>query len=177
VIYEAEFGPGGSDSIYRYTLTRCWEDEPQLFPVELREHPQVCLAIMLNPSKADHKIDDPTVAKLIRLARAWGFGTLWVRNIFALRSPYPEDLRKIADPVGPGNDRAILEAVMDPRVGLIIAAWGNNGKYRNRSAEVRNLLRRAGKPVFAFKISGEGEPEHPLYQREDMRPEGMVRYL
>jgi hypothetical protein len=35
---------------------------------------------------------------------------------------------------------------------------------KNAAALVSN--RKAGRPVHCFKISGEGRPEHPLYQTE-----------
>lgn len=124
------------------------------------------LFTMLNPSTADALKDDPTVAKCIRLARRWGFDGLQVRNIFAIRGTDPAVIKTAVDPVGPKNDAAIIEAAADVRCGIHVAAWGNHGSYGNRSQQVRRLLEELGKPVFCFRVSKQGEPEHPLYQRE-----------
>ena len=59
---------------YRYRLWREWSDEvPAVF-------------VMLNPSTADEIVNDPTVERCERRARAMGFGGLRVANIFALRA-------------------------------------------------------------------------------------------
>ena len=182
----AEFGEGG----YRYKLGRDWSGEqyPQL-PldvvlesagiIESRDPKQpfrYALFIMLNPSTADATRDDPTVAKCIRLARRWGFDGLQVRNIFAIRGTDPAVIKTAVDPVGPKNDAAIVEAAADPRCGLIVAAWGNHGSFGNRSQQVKKLLEELGKPVYCFRMSKHGEPEHPLYQRE-CGVEELVRWL
>jgi hypothetical protein len=182
--YHAGFGEGGTASKYRYTLSRYWAKlEPSLFACAEDRTAQLAVFIMLNPSTADATQDDPTVAKCMRLARRWGFGGLEVRNIFAWRATDPNELKvclaKGGDPTGGNmNDVAILNAVNDSRTGLVIAAWGNNGYIKDRATHVRALLKATGRIVYAFKISQNGEPEHPLYQPEGISPEnGMVRYL
>lgn len=76
------------DYKYRYILSRIWD-------IQL---PQIVF-IGLNPSTADALIDDPTQRRLIRFAQDWGYGGQTTVNLFALRSPYPEDLRKSEDPI------------------------------------------------------------------------------
>ena len=56
---------------YRYALWRKWADGPQV------------LFVMLNPSTADESVDDPTIRRCISFAKAWGFGSLSVGNLFA----------------------------------------------------------------------------------------------
>jgi hypothetical protein len=163
--------------MYRYTLRREWQPGLHVDPVRSSQH---ALFIMLNPSIADAFKDDPTVAKCMRLAMRWGFGALEVRNIFALRSTDPKGLRECDDPKGGlDNDIAIASAVNDMRTGLIVAAWGNHGTYRDRGAQVCALLKQSGRPVFAFKISAiTKQPHHPLYQREaGVTPEKLVRFM
>jgi hypothetical protein len=186
VEYRAGFGEGGTESIYRFTLSRLWyARSPGLFTKWDGEPgvSEVALFIMLNPSVADAKIDDPTVAKCMRLARAWGFGGVEVRNLFAYRATNPAGLKAAVkegiDPIGGAiNDAAIMSAVTSRDTGVIVAAWGNHGSLLRRSHLVREMLEQAKRPVYSFKISALKEPEHPLYQREDVTPDdGMVRYL
>src|SRR5690348_1743088 len=55
-----------------------------------------CVWLMLNPSDADAFKPDPTVTECIKRSRAVGADLMEVVNLFALRSPYPKDLRKRA---------------------------------------------------------------------------------
>ena len=121
--------------------------------------------IMLNPSTADANRDDPTIIKCIQFARNWDYGELMVGNLFAWRSPKPEDLLSVSDPVGPHNDAALLELAQ--RASRIVAAWGNRGELYGRSQTVRQMLSR---PLYALHITGSGQPGHPLYLPESAKP-------
>ena len=83
--------------------------------------------ICLNPSTADAENDDKTVRRIIGFARDWGFGGVLIGNLFALRSRDPSALYKSADPVGPDNDMYLRQ--MAEQSELIVAAWGNHGRY------------------------------------------------
>lgn len=196
----AGFGPDGALSMYRYTLRREWRSKPDGLVAPCYQHDSFqtrcndcremnglplyeraakhALFMMLNPSTADAFIDDPTVAKCMRLARRWGFGAVEVRNIFALRSTDPAGLYQSADPVGPENNRAITEAITDKRTGLIVAAWGNHGTFLDRGTAVVQLLRESRNPIYAFTITKQQQPAHPLYQPEaGLQPENLVRFV
>jgi hypothetical protein len=84
---------------YRYTLTRTWVPDLPLINF-----------VMLNPSTADEVVNDPTVERCERRARMWNCGGLIVTNIFAWRSTDPDELRRVADPVGPDKDDALVES-------------------------------------------------------------------
>jgi hypothetical protein len=73
------------DGANRLILTRRWADGPQ-----------VCF-IGLNPSTADHLVDDPTVRRWMHFGRAWGFGGIVAVNLYPFRSSSPDECRRWAD--------------------------------------------------------------------------------
>jgi hypothetical protein len=135
--------------LYRYRLWREWGDGRRTL-----------LWIMLNPSTADHLgNNDPTIERCERRAFAWGFDRVEIVNLFALRSPDPRILRKAPNPIGPENDRAILEAADEART--ILCAWGALGALGSRASRVRALL--GDRPLSCLALTKSGEPAHPLY--------------
>ncbi len=137
------------DSRYRYALTRIWAPGPQV------------LFVMLNPSTATEVQNDPTVERCERRARALGFGSFAVANIFAFRATDPRVMRAEPDPVGPENDRAIHDLART--ADLVICAWGTHGAHLDRGAVVKSLLGTTGKDLFHLGLSQAGHPKHPLY--------------
>ncbi len=138
-----------SSGRYRYSLWRIWD----------AAQPGV-LFILLNPSTADARRDDPTLRRCVGFARQWGFGGVSIVNLFALRSAAPRDLRNAADPVGPRNDGAIVAARRAAT--LAVAAWGNDGAWQRRDEAVLALLRPFGE-LFCLGRTARGAPRHPLY--------------
>lgn len=115
---------------------------------------------LLNPSTADARVLDPTLTRCLGFARRWGFGHMEVVNAFALRSTYPGVLKKHADPVGPGNDRAIRRAAA--RADLVVAGWGAHARLHDRHDAVIALLTGVCEPV-CWDTTKDGLPKHPLY--------------
>ena len=138
---------------YRYALWRTWD----------AIKPRV-LFIALNPSKADETNDDPTLNRCINFAYKWGYGGLSIGNLFAFRSTDPQQLKLNDDPIGPANDRWLKQLHREST--LTVAAWGNHGKYLNRSDQVLRSL----KSIFYLQINKTGEPAHPLYLKGSLKP-------
>lgn len=130
---------------YRYALWRKWAAGPQV------------LFLMLNPSIADGSVDDPTIRRCIGFARSWGFGSLAVGNLFAVRTPDPIVMKRSSSPVGPENDARLRE--LQDSASLVVAAWGNDGAFRGRSDAVRGFLR----APHVLGLTRLGQPRHPLY--------------
>lgn len=84
-------------------------------------------------------------------------------NLFAFRATDPADMKSAAEPIGKKNDEWLKKLANES--GLVVAAWGNNGAFLNRSSEVRSLL---GKLCY-LKLNKSGEPAHPLYQKAGLR--------
>lgn len=135
---------------YRYRLSRVWD-------LTLPR----CLFVMLNPSTASAHVLDPTVTRCHRFALDWGHGSFEVVNIFAHRSTDPRALRTVADPVGPGNNDAILAAA--DAADLVVAAWGVHGALHDRGPAVHALLTGAGHALHHLRMTSSGHPGHPLY--------------
>lgn len=124
----------------------------------------------LNPSTADEKTNDPTVRRCITYATDWGFGAFIMLNLFAFRATDPKDMKAAADPVGPDNNGAL--SMITSKADMVIVAWGNDGAYRDRSAEVmQHVISR--RPVYHLGLNSSGEPKHPLYLKRNLNPTEM----
>jgi hypothetical protein len=135
---------------YRYRLTRRWQPDGP------------CLTfVMLNPSRADHEREDPTLRRCIHLAQGWGYGSLVVVNLFAYCTAYPKELRHVVDPIGPENDAYLLPAVEQGNRCLL--AWGNQGHWRDRDQAVLELLAPRRSRLYCLGRNRTGCPRHPLY--------------
>jgi hypothetical protein len=132
----------------------------------------------VNPSTADHTIDDQTVMK-------WrGFSEriptpkcnvirFVVGNLFAYRSTDVTMLKQVDDPVGIMNDHWIDKII--EKSDILIPCWGNISKVpvdlRWRVDEMNDKLRASGKPVFCFGKTKSGCPKHPLMLGYDTKIE------
>lgn len=162
---------------YRYTLSRSLDHQSVYDPdVEgSKSRRRRCLFVMLNPSTADALVNDPTIEKCVKLARAWGHQRLDVGNLYAYRATDPKALRRsagIADLgmgiIGPKNDDWLRN--MASLADTIVLGWGNNSPLPERALDVVRLLQRCRTEppaLWCLKQNKDGSPIHPLYQRDD----------
>ncbi len=141
------------DRLHRFMLWRVFD--------EAKPH---AVFIGLNPSTADEFVDDPTIRRCIDYARDWGFGSMFMVNIFAYRATNPQDMKRYPLPVGPGNSKWIREACAD--AGVVICCWGNHGAWNDRGAAVARMLQANGVRLNALRVSTTGQPCHPLYLKK-----------
>lgn len=91
-------------------------------------------------------------------------------NLFAYISPYPQDLKKIDDPIGENNNEYLLEVAK--MADKIILAWGNafNGEvFNKREKEVLELLKDYS--CYCIKKTRDDKfPRHPLYLSSELKP-------
>jgi len=152
---EEHSSPGGHgaavlspDGARRYLLTRRWDVGPLM------------CSVMLNPSTADATIDDATITRCVRRARALPlFGGIAVVNLFSLRATGPRELARHPDPVGPVNDSFIVRTCQS--AGLVVVAWGAHGSRLGRDADVTALLNRHGIRPYCLGTTRPGQPRHP----------------
>lgn len=138
---------------YRFALWRIWDEA----------RPYV-LFVGLNPSTADEKYDDPTIKRCINYAKDWGYGGIYVANLFAYRATNPKEIYLKNDPIGANNDDWLKK--LSHEAGITVAAWGNHGLFLGRSKVVSKQL----KNLYALKINKSGEPAHPLYLPATSKP-------
>lgn len=150
------------DERYRYLLTRTWGGGPRI------------AWVMLNPSTADERVNDPTVARCCAFSMRWGAGGLVVANLFALRATDPDELKATAFPGGDAvNDAAIRMALIFSA--RAIAAWGVHGRLMARGEIVRRIAEELGVHFEALGETKDGEPRHPLYVHGSTRPKPYER--
>lgn len=141
---------------YRYLLWRQWDWHEDFKQV---------LFIGLNPSTADEHKDDPTLRRCMGFAKDWGYSGLLLMNVFAFCTSEPKALKMSSAPIGPDNDRILNER--KAQASLIIAAWGMHCS-EEREHQVCKLI---GKTIYCLGQTKAGRPRHPLYLRQDTKPE------
>jgi hypothetical protein len=147
-----------ADGKYRYHLRR-----------KLTAGGGIATFIMLNPSTADARVDDPTIRKCIGFCQRWGCGELHVANLFAVRATDPASMRQADDPVGPDNFDW-LQRIVNMTVnrvgrclsGRIVCAWGTHGSHMDQDQRVLGRIEDICKPM-CLGVTQDGQPRHPLY--------------
>lgn len=114
---------------------------------------EVVVWVMLNPSTATETRLDPTLRRCADFTKAWGGRAMIIANRFAFRSPYPADLKRTRDPIGPHN-QAVLDALADGPYRIVVG-WGAHGGAVNPFT--------ARREVWCLGYNDDGSPVHPLY--------------
>ena len=126
----------------RFTLSRIWD----------KKKPKL-LYIMLNPSIADDKKDDPTIKRLMFFTKKYRYGGFYVANLFTQITPYPKELNM--ENLSKKNNLKIINDLIK-KSDSIVYAWGN------LVSEPRELLEIIDSPL-CFGKNLNGTPKHPLY--------------
>lgn len=145
---------------YRYELTREWA-------LAKNRKPKTVTFIMLNPSTADDKEDDPTIKRCVAFARDNGANRLIVANLFAYRTSSVSELKEMRthdDIVGPEYWDRLAATVRKSQT--IILGWGKDGGILEQDKAVLEFLKLEVKGTFyCLTINKDGSPKHPLYIR------------
>lgn len=152
LIYDQKGALFSDDRRYRYVLWRIWNPDLPLI-----------LFIGLNPSTACETQNDPTISRVIQFAKTWNYGGIYMCNLFAYVTPYPEELKRIIDPICE-NDihlKAYGSLCQD-----ILFAWGNFKEAENRAKLISSWFSNA----ICLGKNKNGTPKHPLYISSDTKP-------
>lgn len=152
-------------NLLRWTLGRCWDGGDR------RESPGI-LFIMLNPSTADFRQDDPTIRRCRGFATREGFGSFEAVNLCPWRATDPQEMIdnfELWKPRLDENIEKIGEAV--GRTAVHVCAWG---------AHVDKLRRVAGRDIdlevlelleipqcLGHTKAKQPHPRHPLMVKRD----------
>lgn len=135
------------DRKYRYVLTRTWD----------KTKPKIAFC-GLNPSTADEIDEDNTIGRVMNFASSNGFGGMYMLNLFAWVSRYPEELGTCGDPIA-DNDRYLKE--YSTKVERIVFCWGAF-KVFGRDNKVIEMFPKA----YCLGQNPDGSPKHPLYLKK-----------
>ena len=130
---------------YRYVLYRIWD----------KEKPKI-IFIGLNPSTANETTDDPTIRRVKRFAREWGYGGVYMMNLFAWVTAYPDELVKCPDPIA-DNDYWLKKMAHLSKD--VLFAWGSFSEAKERAKQVIEMFPNA----VCLGLTKDGSPKHPLY--------------
>lgn len=118
----------------------------------------------VNPSTAGAEAEDHTTMKWRGFTLCNGGGYYIAGNPFGYRATDVRELAKVADPIGPDNDRHIGEIILD--ADILVPCWGRRDKLtlslRHHLDALAARLHASGKPVKVFGLTASGDPKHPL---------------
>jgi len=137
----------------RYMLFRIWDNTK----------PKVAF-IGLNPSTANETEPDPTITRVCNFANSWGYGGVYMLNLFSIISPKPAILKKHPDPIGHLNDSIIKQYTNESET--VIFAWGDFQEAKERAETIIKMFPSAK----ALIINKSGSPRHPLYVKGNVKP-------
>lgn len=140
------------DREYRYLLWRVWD-----------ERKPYAMFIGLNSSTANENMEDPTIRRCLGFAGKWGYGGLYMGNLYGLVTTNPVFLKVSSDPIG-DNDKHLIPAAL--KAGIVVVAWGSFKEVEGRDKEVLDQL----PDTYCMGLTKNGYPRHPLYLRADTKP-------
>ena len=131
---------------HRYLLNYQWDENKK--PVHF---------IGLNPSSASPDRPDPTLNRCISYSKKWGYGGLFITNLFSFISADPKILKNYDAPFDERTDYWIkkVSGVCDRN----ILIWGNHGSFQSRNLKVLKYLKNS----YCLSTNKNGSPSHLLY--------------
>ena len=155
-IYERD-----NDNLNRYSLGQVIEENGRTL---------ICFGI--NPSTACPDSLDNTINKIIRIACYNGYDNWIMLNIYPQRATNPDDLHNIADETIIKRNLEIISQTLETfNESDVLFAYGNliskRSYLRPCLEQISELLKSKSKTIKVIKLTKEGNPVHPLYQRNN----------
>lgn len=162
------------DALFRRKLVRRIGDGPTL-----------CVA-MQNPSTARAEEDgknDQTINRLVGFCERLGYGKLVVVNWSFRRATHPHDLynwlRQLDWRAREDHFKEALEIAVEEasKATLFVAAWGAGHYGEAQPREFAFKLRMRRVDLYAFGLTHDGRPKHPLARGRSRLPDGAKPFL
>lgn len=138
------------------------------------KHTLICCGV--NPSFASPEDLDPTVRNVVSFAKANGYDSYLMINLYPMRATNPKDMHRIKDEVIIRKNLDAIESILSVGNCDIWAAWGTLIKTRSylkdclqQIVEVANTYNCEWYTIG--KKSKEGHPHHPLYLSKQSKME------
>lgn len=140
------------DQNQRYMLFRIWD-------VAL---PKV-MFIGLNPSTADEHKNDPTINRVMEIAKHNGFGGIYMLNLFSCVTPKPEEITwcELSKEI---NLKTLLAYAK--LSSTIVFAWGN---FKEAQTYGNDVIAPLFPNSYCLKKNKNGSPKHPLYCKKETK--------
>ncbi len=153
-IYERDSGNNN-----RYALGQIFEENGRTL---------ICFGI--NPSTASPEQLDKTINKVIKIARFNGYSNWIMLNIYPQRATNPDDLHMTANEQIVKQNIETISQILDTYQDCdILFAYGNliskRSFLRPCLEQISKLLKLKNKTIKVIKLTKEGNPVHPLYQK------------
>lgn len=129
--------------------------------------------IGLNPSTANQTEDDPTIRRVKRFAKDWGYGGVYMMNCFPYCTAYPKELAQGLTCKSLVHNWLILGNIGE-KVKEVIFAWGN---FKEVDILTINELVSRFPNAKALQLNANGSPKHPLYVKADVVPVKFQSYI
>ncbi len=147
----AEFN---QDRTHRYSLWRIWDEQLPMIAF-----------VGLNPSNANENEDDPTIRRVIGFAQNWGYGGVYMLNLFTVISSAPSILK---DANNWGDWKDCLSHILkhENKIEEYVFAWGNAKESQERGLKLSKVILDA----ICLEKNKNGSPKHPLYCKSELQP-------
>lgn len=156
------------DGDYRWRLERAWN----------LPHDRGCVTfVMLNPSRADDKVDDNTVRRCMSLADKRGYYALIIVNLFPYITRSPAKLKRWVEGASIAewrsirdNEEYVRDACFDRDVVLAYGAHaGDSPTFGAVVLRIHAIVHNGAKSVYRLgDLTKDGYPRHPLYLPNDV---------
>lgn len=133
---------------HRFLLWRFWDDRPRM------------LFVGLNPSTANELENDPTVRRLCGFAQSWGYGGLYVCNVFSQITPNPKYL--LPETAVHAADTHAIKMAVELTV-LAVCGWGDGIEKAPYGIARANTIKGYLRAPMCFGLTAKANPKHPLY--------------
>lgn len=151
-LFENNGADFSEDRKYRHSLWRIWDESKPLI-----------MFIGLNPSTANEVGNDPTIRRVISFAKSWGYGGVYMMNLFSFVTPYPAELKKNEKYLNQFQNFSEIESIAKG-CDKIIFAWGNFEEAIDAGKEISFKFPNA----YCLGKNKNGSPKHPLYIKSDV---------